>query len=127
MAPLIRVGFNAAKEVEKLLHYRWWDKERERSNRAARLHAEGPSVPSRFCPRRHPNLAWSGPPHDAIRAYVCLDCHAAACEPEIKDRGYEFDTVPDWIIDEILDLDLERQFAGSTFFGGLDGKRLQSK
>lgn len=123
--PLIRVSFDAFKEVEKLLHYRFWDKERERSNRAAALHDQGPSVVARFCPLRHSRIAWSGPPHDAVRAWVCLDCHAAACEPEIKDRGCDFETVPDWIIENILDLDLERQMEGNRFFGGLDGKRLQ--
>jgi len=125
--PLIRVPVDMFKEVEKLLHYRFWDKERERSNRAALLRAQGPSITGRFCPLRHPRLAWSGPPHDAIRAWVCLECHAAACEPEIKDRGCDFDTVPDWILENILDLDLQRQLEGNRFFGGLDGKRLQTK
>jgi len=119
--------FSMFREVEKLLQYRFHDKERERSNRAALLRAQGPSITGRFCPLRHPRIAWSGPPHDAIRAWVCLDCHAAACEPEIKDRGCDFDTVPDWILENILDLDLQRQMEGNTFFGGLDGKRLQSK
>ena len=107
------------KEVEKLLKYRWWDKERERSNRAAGL-VEQALGTRRRCPLLHGRIAWSGPPHDPIRAYVCLYCNAAACEPEIKDRGFEFDTVPDWIIHEILDLDLQRQADGNRrVFGGL--------
>ena len=118
--PLIRVPFNAFAEVEKLLKYRWWDKERERSNRAAGL-VELAKGTTRRCPMRHDRIAWSGPPHDSVRAYVCLRCNAAACEPEIKDRGFDFETVPDWIIEEILDLDLQRQAEGNrTVFGGLD-------
>lgn len=105
---LIRVPFDAFKEVERLLKYRFWDKERERSNRAARL-AEVARGTKRRCPLNHDTLAWSGPPHDAIRAYVCLRCNAAASEPEIKDMGFEFEAVPDWIIKQILDLDLQRQ------------------
>ena len=121
MSILVRVPFDAFKEVEKLLKYRFWDKGRERSNRAAAL-VELALGTKRRCPMRHDRIAWSGPPHDAIRAYVCLRCNAAACEPEIKDRGFEFDTVPDWIIHEILDLDLRRQADGNrTVFGGLGG------
>ena len=117
--PLIRVPIDMFREVEKLLKYRFWDKERERSNRAAGLVDLAKGIVRR-CPMRHDRIAWSGPPHDAIRAYVCLRCNAAACEPEIKDRGFEFDTVPDWIIEEILDLDLQRQADGNRrVFGGL--------
>ena len=108
---VIRVPINMFKEVEKLLKYRFGDKERERSNRAAGM-AEAGRVVAR-CVMRHDQIAWVGPPHDAIRAYVCLRCHGAACEPEIVDRGFDFDTVPDWIIHEILDLDLERQAKGN--------------
>lgn len=108
MAPLIRVPINMFHEVEKLLHYRYADKERERSNRAAGL-AVAAQGSKRRCPLRHQTIAWSGPPHDPIRTYVCLNCNAAACEPEIRDRGFDFDTVGDWIIKEIMDLDLQRQ------------------
>ena len=119
MPPLIRVAFDAFKEAERLLKHKFWDKERERSNRAAAL-VQIARGTTRRCPMRHDQIAWSGPPHDRIRAYVCLRCNAAACEPEIKDRGFEFDTVPDWIIHEILDLDLQRQAEGNrTVFGGL--------
>ena len=109
MPPLIKVGFDAFKEVEKRLKYKFWDKERERSNRAARL-ADG--IHNRAiarCPSAHDRVAWSGQPHDSIRAWICLQCHAVACEPEIKDMGYDFDTVPDWIMDTVLDNDLVRQ------------------
>jgi hypothetical protein len=116
MGIVIRSPVDMFKEAEKRLHYRFWDKERERSNHAALLHNQGPSVRSRFCPLRHQTIAWSGPPHDTIRAYICLDCHAAACEPEIKDRGFDFETVPDWEIKAIFDLDLERQVAQSRSF-----------
>ena len=119
--PIIRVPFNPFKEVEQMLQHRSRDKERERSNRASALvkAAEGTR---RTCPLQHDQIAWSGPPHDAIRAYVCLRCNAAASEPEIKHMGYDFDTVPDWIIMSILDMDLQRQ-AGSNArqFGGFGG------
>jgi hypothetical protein len=112
---------NMFDEVEKLLHYRFWDKGRERSNRAHGLH-EAAQGTKRRCPLRHDMIAWSGPPHDQVRCYICLRCNAAASEPEIRDRGFTFDEVPDWIIHEILDLDLQRQ-AGSNpvMFGGLGG------
>lgn len=119
--PLIKVAFDAFKEAEKRLKYRFWDKERERSQRASGM-ADLAQGTKRRCPMRHDKIAWSGPPHDDVQAYICLYCSAAACEPEIKDRGYEFREVPDWIIYEILDLDLQRQATGSpTTFGGLGG------
>ena len=112
---------NMFAEVEKLLKYRFWDKERERSQRASGL-VELAKGTTRRCPLRHDRLAWSGPPHDRVRTYVCLRCNAAACEPEIRDRGYNFDDVPDWIIDDILDLDLQRQAEGNRkMFGGVGG------
>lgn len=110
---IIRIKENVFKEVEKLLKYHFWDKERERSQRAAGL-ADLAKGTKRRCPLRHDMLAWSGPPHDPIRCYICLRCNAAASEPEIKDRGFDFDTVPSWIIHEILDLDLQRQAEGNT-------------
>ena len=123
MPPLIRVSFDAFKEAEKLLKARFWDKERERSNRAAGL-ADVAQGTTRRCPMRHDQIAWSGPPHDRIRAYVCLWCNAAACEPEIKDRGFDFDTIPDWEIHAILDLDLQRQAQGSPkMFGGFNRRK----
>ncbi len=113
--------FNMFHEVEKLLQYRWWDKERERSNRAAGL-ADLARGTRRLCPMRHDMIAWSGPPHDTVRAYVCLRCNAAACEPEIKDRGYAFETIPDFAIHAIMDDDLQRQAEGNpTLFAGLGG------
>ena len=108
MGIVIRTPIDYFKEVEKMLHYRYWDKERERSQRAAALVKTAMGT-RRRCPMRHDQIAWSGPPHDSVRCYVCLRCNAAASEPEIRDRGYDFETVPDWIIDEILDLDLQRQ------------------
>ena len=110
MPLVIKVSFNAFKEVEKRLWYRWWDKGRERSNRAHQMMEAG--AVGRRCIMKHDQLAYTGPPDDTVRAYVCLRCHAAACEPEIKDRNYSFDTVPDWIIKDILDTDLGRQAVG---------------
>lgn len=114
--PLIRLGFDPFKEVEKRMHFKFWDKERERSNRAKKLSDDARSGARRtaICPLNHDKIAWVGPPHDSIRSYVCLDCKGMACEPEIKDRGYDFDTVPDWIIHDILYLDLERQAKGNS-------------
>ena len=109
---------DAHADLEKKLHYRFWDKERERSNRASGL-AESAYGTKRRCPLLHDQIAWSGPPHDKIRAYVCLRCNAAASEPEIKHMGFEFDTCPDWIIKSILDMDLQRQAKGNAkTFGG---------
>ena len=114
MSPLIRVPFDAFAEVERMLKHRFRDKERERSNRAAGLAEVNKGTPRR-CPLRHDTIAWSGPPHDAVRHYICLRCYAAASEPEIRDRGYDFgpedgdNPVPDWVLDEIFDLDLARQ------------------
>ena len=73
--------FNMFHEVEKLLHYRFWDKQRERSNRAAGM-AQAAYGTKRRCPIRHDTMSYSGPPDDEIRAYICLSCCAVACEPE---------------------------------------------
>jgi len=103
------------------MRYKAKDKERERSNRAAGLASLAYGT-KRRCPMRHDQIAWSGPPHDEVRAYVCLRCNAAASEPEIKYMGYEFETVPDFIIHSILDMDLQRQAEGNaTHFAGLGG------
>ena len=123
MAVLIRVPFNAFAEVEKRLKYRWWDKERERSNHAKKL-VDMAQGTRRLCPLNHDQIAWVGPPHDTVRAYVCLRCNAAACEPEIKDYGSEFETVGDWTIKQILDADLQRQAnRNPKTFGGLNSLR----
>lgn len=98
----------SAKEVNDMLRYRFGDKERERSQRASGMHDLALGT-RRRCPMRHDQIAWSGPPHDSIRCYVCLRCNAAASEPEIIDRGYTFDTIPDFAIHSILDEDLQRQ------------------
>ena len=124
--PLIIIKENMFQTVEKMLHHRYWDKGRERSNRAAGL-AEQARGTRRRCPLRHDTIGFSGPPFDKVLCYVCLRCNAAASEPEIKDRGFDFWTVPDWEIDRIFDLDLERQstMGNPSFFGGfggLDGK-----
>lgn len=116
--------WKANAEVEKKLKYRFWDKQRERSNRAAGI-AEAARGTKRRCPSFpvHAKFSYSGPPDDLIRAYICIYCGAAASEPEIKDRGFTFDECPDWIMIDIMNLDLQRQAEGSpAFFGGLDGK-----
>ena len=83
---------------------------------------EQASGTKRTCPLRHESIAESGPPHDAVRAYICLACNAAACEPEIVDMGYDFETVSFIIVHQIMDLDLQRQAGGNpVVFGGLGG------
>ena len=110
-------------EIEKMLKYRFADKERERSNRAAGLRESALGTRRRCLPYpSHQKIAWVGPPHDRIRAYVCLNCNAAASEPEIKERGYDFDTIPDFAIHAIMDDDLQRQATTNPVtFGGLGG------
>src|SRR3990167_9832441 len=121
LGPLIIVKEDMFKEAERQMRHKAKDKERERSNRAAGLHALAIAT-KRRCPMRHDTIAWSGPPHDEVRAYICLRCNAAASEPEIKYMGYEFETAPDWIIHGILDADLQRQAEGNaTQFAGLGG------
>ena len=111
MAVSIRTGFNAFKEAEKRLKYRFWDKERERSQRAAGIADVGPQVP--LCPMNHDTIAWSGPPHNPIRMYVCLRCNAYASEPMIKDMGYDFENVPDWIMKDLMTEVLRRKSNGN--------------
>ena len=109
-------------DVEKMLKARFWDKERERSNRAAGMHEMAIGTRRRCLPYpSHQKIAWVGPPHDKIRAYVCLNCNAAASEPEIIDRGYDFETIPDYAIHAIFDLDLERQSEMPKFYPGFGG------
>lgn len=116
----INVPTNMFREVEKRLHYKFWDKGRERSNRAAGMAAAGAIAPR--CIMKHDQIAYSGPPDDRIRAYVCLRCHAAACEPEIIDHGFSFQECPDWIMYEILDLDLQRQAQGNPRTFAMNGR-----
>jgi len=109
---------DAQKEIDERLNYRYGDKERERSNRAAGLHDLAVGT-RRRCPLRHDMIAWSGPPHDIVRCYICLRCNAAASEPEIRDRGFTFEEIPDWEILTILDLDLDRQSQPQKYYGGV--------
>jgi hypothetical protein len=113
------VKWNMFKEVEKRMHYKFWDKERERSNRAAGKRDTGITMP--LCVMRHKTIAWSGPPHDQIQAYICLHCNGAACEPEVKDRGYDFATVPLFAIHAIMDDDVKRQRDGNPHSYSMGG------
>ena len=97
--------------ISKMLQYKFRDKERERSNHASNISDRAQGT-KRRCPMQHNKIAWSGPPHDEIQAYICIICGACASEPEIKDRGLDFDTVLYEVILEIMDLDLERQSNG---------------
>ena len=121
MPIVIKTGFNAFQEVEKLLHYKWWDKGRERSNRAKGFWDTG--AIAKRCVMHHDQIAYTGPPDDKVRAYVCLRCHGVACEPEIKYMGWEFDTIVLENIHQIMDSDLIRQARGtSKTYGGLSGR-----
>ena len=109
----IQISTDMFKEVEKRLKYRFWDKERERSNHGKAI-VDAAKGTRRFCPSfpPHSDIVWIGPPHDKVKAYGCRWCGAYASEPEIKDRGLDFDACPDWIIYEIFNLDLERKREG---------------
>ena len=111
---LLRVGYNAFKDVEKRMKYRFWDKGRERSNRASGMADRGPI--GFLCPLRHDTIAWSGPPHDNIRRYVCLHCGAWASDAMIKDMGYDFETVPDYIMHDLMDELLRQNAVGRKTF-----------
>lgn len=99
--PFVKIAYDAFKDVEKRSKYKFWDKERERSNRATGLVTRGSTM--RFCPLRHNTIAWSGPPHDSENRYICLHCAAFASEAMVKDMGYDFATVPDYIIHDLMD------------------------
>ena len=113
MSLIIQVKEDLAALIEKRSRYYFWDKERQRSNRAALIHQAAPRV--RRCATQpvHRTIGYSGPPHDPIQAWVCLTCGAAACAPEIKDRGHDFWECDDSIIVEIMNLDLQRQAQGN--------------
>lgn len=123
MGLVIIPKMNMFAEVEKRLKYRFWDKERQRSNRAAQIREEGARM--RRCWNNHNDIAWSGPEHNPIRvkmglppekelAYVCITCGGAACDTVIKDMGWTFDTIPDWEIKRIMDMDLLWQAEGNA-------------
>lgn len=101
MPVLIRVAYDAFRDVEKRMKWKFWDKERERSNRASAMADRGSIHP--VCPLHHQTIAWSGPPHDTIRRYICLQCSAYASEDMIKDMGYEFLTCPDYVMYDLMD------------------------
>lgn len=124
MPLLIKVAQDTFKEVEKRLRYKFGHKERERSNHATYL-ADQARGTVRGCPLHHQRIAISGPPYDEIRTFTCLECKAVACEPEIRDMGFEFETIPDWEIANIFDADLQRQASGNpTLFAvNKSGKR----
>jgi len=104
------MGYNAFKDVEKRMKYRFWDKERQRSNRAA---AKADRVPiGVLCPLRHDTIAWSGPPHDSVLRYVCVHCGSYASEHMIKHMGYDFETVPDYVLHNLMDEMLRQNAAG---------------
>lgn len=113
MPVLIQIKEDVPALIEKKAMYRFWDKERQRSNRAKRIQ-EGEWRPG--CSTRHSTVAWSGPPHDLIESITCLDCGAWASKPEMKDRGYDFDNCPDWIYNKIMDEKLVKRNRGVLNF-----------
>lgn len=109
--PLIREGWNTQREVEKRMKYRFWDKERRRSNRANAQAEKG--FMAAICALRHSDIAWSGPPHDKILRYVCVTCNMYASEDMIKDMGFDFNECPDFIIHDLMDEGLKQQAVGN--------------
>jgi hypothetical protein len=105
MPVLVQSRVNFFHEIEKKLKYRFWDKERERSNHAVRLQEAGVIRPR--C--KHERTAWSGPPHDIVQCITCLDCQSFVTEPEMKDRGFDFENCPDFVFHAIMDERAKRQ------------------
>ena len=96
--------------IQKMLA-KFHDKERERSDHSAQIASRAYGT-KRVCPLEHNKMSWSNA--GGVLAYICVYCGATACEDEIKDRGFEFDTI---LYDEILiifELDLERQSGGNA-------------
>lgn len=104
----LRTAFNAFKEVEKRMHYRFGHKEQERSARAAVMADRGAFRPS--CPLNHDRWVWSGPPHHSILTYTCCDCGAYATEDMIKDMGFEFGAVLDLVVKDLMDEQMKARF-----------------
>ena len=74
----------------------------------------GAHVP--LCPMKHDMIAWSGPPHNNVQMYVCLRCNAYASETMIKDMGYDFGNVPDYVIHDLMDEVLRVRAKGTFTF-----------
>ena len=113
MPPLIIIKKNLQQLIEKRLRYRFHDKERERSQRAAGMADRGPTAA--LCPLRHRDTAWSGPPHNSVRQVTCLTCFATATEFHVKEMGYHFDDrgtgdCPDYVIEDLMDEELRQRF-----------------
>jgi hypothetical protein len=121
--PLVKIKEDINALIEKRAKYRFWDKERERSNRAVRIQEGGPKP---FCPTQHNRIAWSGPPHDIVQSITCLDCGAWATEPEMKDQGFDFNTCPDWIFHRIMESRIKLvHYQGNPkqfYVGGINGQ-----
>lgn len=105
MGILIQVKDNVALNLERAMRYRFWKKERERSNHAVAIGA-GELRP--YCPTGHSRIGWSGPPHDKEQAITCIDCGGYVTETEMKDRGFNFNDCPDWVFFAIMDEKRER-------------------
>ena len=104
----IRVRENMAALVEKRLKYRFWDSERKWSNRAAGIADGGPQ--QAVCPLRHDEIAWSGPPHNAFPAVRLPAVWCGRQRVRYQGHGHDFETVPDWIIHDLMDERLRLRF-----------------
>ena len=105
--PLLKIAYDAFKDVEERMRHISQGKGERRSNRAAMQADRGPLAA--LCPLRHDQIAHSGPPFDHMLRYVCIHCGAYADEARIKERGYDFNTVPDYIMHEIMDAMLKER------------------
>lgn len=106
------------REIDHALHYRFWDKPREQSNRFGNLADRGDAAP--LCPTRHDKLAYSGPPHDKVMRIICMRCTSYASADEIRERGYHFDgpelNCPELVLCDIMDRKLRKKAAGAFSF-----------
>jgi len=111
---LIAIKENLRDLLEKRSQYRFRGKEQDRSNYAAGKADRGSAAA--FCPRQHDTIAYSGPPHDSVKQYVCMHCSAGANEAMIKDMGFEFDTVPDYVMADLMDEVLRVRASGKKMY-----------
>ena len=101
--------------LEKGLAYRYWRKAEERPLHAIAISQAADRPKEQAC--GHEVRAYGGPPHAPLpRRWVCLLCREAASEDEIRERGYDFNHVPDFILYEIFDARLKMRRTGKVLF-----------
>ena len=108
-------------ELEKRLKYRFWRKAEERPAHAAAIAAITDRANPGFCPRNHDQMAYAGPPFPYVgeqMRYVCLFCGETASWDECRERGFQFEPPPDFVIQDIMNLKLQAKakHKGILFF-----------